>query len=162
MPRPAVTLRHATPADEPFLRELFADSRDDFASVPLSPTALADLVRMQYDARQAQYRLCCQAPRDEVIELDGRPVGRCWTDQPDDELRLLDLAVLRPHRRKGVGRFAVDAVCQRASAVGLAVRLTVWPANLAARRLYAGAGFREASLVHGYLAMERPTIREGA
>jgi ribosomal protein S18 acetylase RimI-like enzyme len=166
MPRPAVTLRRATPADESFLRVLFADSRADLATLQLPSTALADLLRLQFDAQRAQYRAGYPAARDEVIELGGHPVGRCWSDQSEYELRLLDLAVLRSHRRGGIGRAVVDGLCERASAAGIAIRLTVWPANVDARRLYADAGFSEGVVANGYLSMERPpmalTSREGA
>lgn len=143
-----VTLRDAESVDGPFLRELFADSRPELQTLP------AELLDMQLNAQLAQYRATYPGARDQVIRSAGHRVGRCWTNQSEDELRLLDIAVFSAHRGQGIGRAVLSDLCAEAADADAPLRLTVWHANTAARRLYARLGFRDTTEANGYLSME--------
>ena len=144
---PPVALRPAGAADDAFLRELFVDSRPELRLLP------AQLVDLQIAAQRTQYGRDHREPVDELIEIDGHPVGRCWTAVGAGELHLLDLAVRGDRRRQGIGRVVLGVVADRAAASGLAVRLSVWSANGDARRLYRAAGFTETGAGGGYIEM---------
>lgn len=144
---PSVRLRAAVAGDDAFLRRLCLDARPE---LQLLPPRLVDL---QITAQRTQYRRDHPQAVDEIVELEGSPVGRCWTAAADDGLQLLDFAVQADHRRRGIGRAVLDAVVDRAAAQGVAVRLTVWSANLDARRLYRRAGFAEVGDVGGHVVM---------
>jgi ribosomal protein S18 acetylase RimI-like enzyme len=128
------------------------------------------LVAMQFQARRAQYRmhpgaaeyLICVGARP-----DAEPVGSCWISDTTDQLRVLDLAVLVDHRRRGVARAVLIGLCARAAAAGKPVRLAVWHENHPARALYLALGFRPdptvarrggepGDLGNGYLELLRP------
>jgi ribosomal protein S18 acetylase RimI-like enzyme len=152
-----ISLRPAGPADEKFLEALLADSRSDLTSLGLPPEAVANLLKLQFHAQRAEYQARYPRAMNEVIQLGAQPVGRCWTDLSDSELRLLDIAVLSDSRRRGVARAVLDQLCQRAASTrdaAVPIRLTVWAENVAARRLYASAGFREGDATNGYLSMQ--------
>lgn len=144
-----LSLRAAATADDVFLRELYLDARPELYLLP------PELVDLQIAAQRAQYRSDHPHAVDEVIEVDGHPVGRCWTAVADGELHVLDLAVRPDLRRKGIGRGVLRVLDSRAAAQGVAVRLAVWSANFAARSLYAAAGFREIGAANGRILMRR-------
>lgn len=146
-----VSLRCAQPADQSFLRALYVDTHPEFAQLP--PEVAAGLIELQLGAQRIGYLASFPAATDRLIELAGVPVGRCWTHQSDTELRLLDLAVLSSHRRHGIARSVLTGVRTHAADAGLTLRLSVWQANLAARRLYDQLGFVVRDEVNGYLSM---------
>lgn len=86
-----------------------------------------------------------------VAELDGRTVGHAAAWFVGDEGELADLAVTRDSRRQGVGRRLIDAVVERAGRRGVEqLHLQVRVSNVAARRLYAGAGFQFVGRLRSY------------
>jgi ribosomal protein S18 acetylase RimI-like enzyme len=140
-----LTLRPAVAADEGLVRRIFAESHcSGFELMGLEPAALAGLVGMQFQARQAQYRahpgaveyLICQGTGP-----DAEVLGGCWLGDTDEQLRVLDIAVLAEHRRRGVARAVLSALCDRAATDGKPVRLSVWHDNGPALELYRTLGF---------------------
>lgn len=144
---PLVSLRAAVAADDPFLRRLGLDARPELQLLP------PQLVDLQIAAQRTQYLRNHPGALDEIVELDGEPVGRCWTADVEGELHLLDLAVRADRRRHGIGRAVLNAVVERAAVRGAAVRLMVWSTNADARRLYRAAGFAEVGAAGGYVEM---------
>jgi len=68
-----------------------------------------------------------------------------------DEAEVLTLAVAPDIRRRGVGHGLLEAALAAAAAQGaVSLFLEVARSNVAARALYAAAGFAEAGLRHGY------------
>ena len=144
---PPVRLRTAVAGDDAFLRRLCLDA---WPELQLLPPQLVDL---QIAAQRTQYRHDHPQAVDEVVEVDGDPVGRCWTADAEGDLHLLDFAVRADRRRQGIGRAVLDVVADRAAARGVAVRLTVWSTNADARRLYRAAGFTEVGATGGHVVM---------
>lgn len=84
-----------------------------------------------------------------VAETDGFLLARVIAD----EAEILTLAVRPAARRAGTGRRLVEATVVQAAARGAArLFLEVAEGNVAARRLYEGAGFVEAGRRRGYYA----------
>lgn len=136
-------LRPADSSDETLLQRVFTEAHcAGFELMDLAPAALAGLVGMQLRARQAQYRtdpvaveyLICRRPAAEVL-------GSCWLSDTAGQLRVLDIAVLAEHRRRGVARAVLSALCDRAATDGKPVRLSVWHDNAPALELYRALGF---------------------
>ncbi|MFC6356144.1 GNAT family N-acetyltransferase [Luethyella okanaganae] len=153
-PARAITLRAAAPADESLLRRIFEQSRSaDFSGFPagLRPA----LVDMQYRAQQAQYSAQYPEARHEVILVDGAVAGRILVDESGTAWRLIDISVSSEHRNGGIGTAVLSEVCERASASGRPVELSVWAGNRAARRLYERLGFSVAAERPDYLSLHR-------
>jgi ribosomal protein S18 acetylase RimI-like enzyme len=141
---PTVTRRPRTAADEPLLRALFEQSRDDLA---LLPPALVDL---QYRAQQAQFG---RAGR-EVLVIDGVDVGTLVLTEDDDAVQVVDIVIAPAHRRQGIAEAVLGQVIAQAG--DRPVRLTVWAANAPARALYERLGFRALSDSDTHVPMQRP------
>lgn len=142
---PTLSLRPAESADEALLLRIFAESHcAGFELLGLEPAALAALVRMQFQARQAQYRTHPGATEYLIVrgdEPDGPAVGACWLSASPEQLRVLDIAVLAEHRRRGVARAALTGLCAQAAAAGTPLALSVWHQNGPALALYRSLGF---------------------
>jgi ribosomal protein S18 acetylase RimI-like enzyme len=142
---PTLSLRPVDTGDEALLLRIFAESHcAGFELLGLDPVALAGLIRMQYQARESQYRTNPDAV-EYLICLgsgqDGVPVGSCRLATTAEQLRVLDIAVLVEHRRRGVARAVLTGLCAQATAAGKPVRLSVWHQNHPARELYRALGF---------------------
>jgi ribosomal-protein-alanine N-acetyltransferase len=71
------------------------------------------------------------------------------------EAHLLNLSVARPWQRRGLGRALLDHFVELAGRFGATrLLLEVRPSNVAARALYAQAGFLELSVRRGYYPAE--------
>jgi ribosomal protein S18 acetylase RimI-like enzyme len=179
---PAGNFPSLLPAEDPdaaVLLQVFTEAHcAGFEQLGLEPTALAGLVGMQYRARQGQYRSAHPAAVEYLIRgADGSPVGSCWLDDTPEQLRVLDIAVLREHRRRGIARAMLGSLCEQAAAAGKPVRLSVWYENIAALELYRSLGFTAPAttgepagggdLGNGYLELQfvpdrAPRLRAGA
>ena len=147
----ALSLWPAVHEDEPFLHALYLDAHPEFTLLPAG--AAGEVVALQRRAQRAQYRAAYPDSIDHVVEFDGAPVGHCWTNADDGELRVLDLALLTAHRRRGIGRAVLELLLAQAAASGAALRLSVWHDNVPARDLYARVGLAVEAEQNGYLLM---------
>lgn len=147
-----VELRTATPADDTFLRDVFADGRrDEFAG--LGDDALAPLLDLQRRAQTADRATRHPGAITSVVLADGEPVGSVTIDRtaPDGGTHLVDIAVLSAHRGRGIGSQVIDGIVHS----GGRVTLSVWALNAGAIRLYERLGFQVDAEQSGYLSMSR-------
>ncbi|MCW2855302.1 MAG: hypothetical protein JWR52_917 [Marmoricola sp.] len=140
-----VARRPATAADEPCLRALFAESRDDLALLP--PDAREQLIDMQFVAQRAQQLVTHPHASNEILVVEGRDVGRLMLAG----CHVVDITVGREYRRRGIATAVLGQVISRNSP--RATTLQVWSANEAACALYAGLGFEPSNDEMGYITM---------
>jgi ribosomal protein S18 acetylase RimI-like enzyme len=101
---PAIVLRAASEEDIAFLFRVYASTREG----ELAPLAWSDeqkhaFVAMQFDAQHRHYRTHFPDARFDVIEVGGAPAGRFYVDRSDQEIRVIDLALLPEYRGAGIG-----------------------------------------------------------
>ena len=159
-----IAFRPITDADLPFLRELYASTREaEMAVVPWSPEEKIAFVAMQFEAQHSFYREQFPNARLDLILEDGEPIGRLYLDRRDDELRLIDIALVPSCRNRGIGGALMRDVLDEAAAAGRSVRIHV-EHNNPAMHLYDRLGFRKLEEQGPYWLMEwRPAaVAEGA
>ena len=150
-----VTLRPATDADAPFLRDVYASTRtEELAQVDWTDEQKAAFLSSQFAAQDAHYRGYPGATF-EVVLVDGQPVGRCYVARWAEELRVVDISVLPEHRGQGIGRELLGDLLAEAARTGVKVSVHVEKLNRA-RTLYERLGFVEVEDTGVYLRMERP------
>jgi GNAT superfamily N-acetyltransferase len=138
-----VLLRRATPEDYEELVGVYASTRAaELAQVTWWDDAqkLA-FCRMQYDAQKAEYDARYPDAQYDVILLEGRTAGRLWIGRDDEQIRLLDIALLPWAQGQGVGTVLVRSLIEEARATGKRLRHMVFIMNEGARRLYERLGF---------------------
>jgi ribosomal protein S18 acetylase RimI-like enzyme len=152
----AVSLRPAAGDDYEDLVRVYASTRAaELAQVTWWDDAqkLA-FCRAQYDAQKAEYDARFPGAQYDVILLEGRAAGRIWVGRDEEEIRLLDIALLPEFQGEGVGAALVGALIGEARSTGRRLRHMVFVLNEDARRFYERLGFRVFGEFSGYLQME--------
>jgi ribosomal protein S18 acetylase RimI-like enzyme len=108
----------------------------------------------QYDSQKEEYDARYPEAQYDLILLDGRTAGRLWVGRDEEEIRLLDIALLPEAQRQGVGAALVGALIEEARASGKRLRHMVFMLNTDARRFYERLGFQVFEDIGGYLHME--------
>ena len=132
--RPAVM-----PDDELFLQELYASTRDDLNEFISDKDQLRQLLMMQYNGQKATYSAEFPNAVDQIVLLDGEPVGRLMLDHRDDSTHGVDIAILGSERNRGVGTGVLLGIFEDCSRKGIRFTLNVAKGN-PAMRLYERLG----------------------
>ena len=151
-----LVLRPAAEADYEELVRIYASTRAaELAQVTWWDDAqkLA-FCRSQYDAQKEEYDARFPDAEYDVIELEGRTVGRVWVGRDAEEIRLLDIALLPEAQGRGLGAAIVGKLIEEARASGKRLRHMVFMLNTGALRFYKRLGFRVFEDLSGYLHME--------
>ena len=137
----ALGLRPASPADEAFLRTLFASTRaDELALMNLDENQKESFIAMQFYAQRQQYLMSYPDANHSIILWDEVPIGRLVVDRGEREFKLVDIALLPAHRSAGIGTHLIEDLLLEATAARKPVKLNVWHSN-PARNLYQRLGF---------------------
>ena len=154
-PGGGVSLRAVTAEDEEFLLALYASTREEeLAQVAWPPEQKAAFLRSQFDAQRREYSARYPEAQYDVILLDGRPVGRLWVGRDDEQIRLLDIALLPGAQNQGVGAQLVRGLIDEAARTGRALRHMVFVLNAGALRFYERLGFVTFEDLGAYRHME--------
>jgi GNAT superfamily N-acetyltransferase len=151
-----IVLRPAQEADYEELVRIYASTRAaELAQVTWwdDEQKLA-FCRAQYGAQKEEYDGRFPGAEYDVVEVEGRTVGRVWVGRTEKEIRLLDIALLPESQRQGLGAVIVGALIEEARASGKRLRHMVFMLNTGARRFYERLGFQVFEDVGGYLHME--------
>ena len=145
----SVTLRPATPDDEGFLLQVYAGTRsDELDGLGWDDNQRLAFVSMQFNAQ----RRCYPKADNRIILLNERPIGRMLLYRMEDEILLVDIAVLREHRNAGIGTSLIRNLLSEAAAAEKPVRLHVFQYSRAVH-LYERLGFSTVSSDGAYLEM---------
>jgi ribosomal protein S18 acetylase RimI-like enzyme len=137
-----LSLREANRADEPFLDELHRDLLTaDLAAFAWDSHQQHLFVEIQIKAKKQYYVQAFPSAWRRLILQGDKPVGAILTDADCNDLRLIDIAVLRLHRSQSIGTRVMRKLIVDTSRLGGVVRLCVGKSN-AALGLYHRLGFR--------------------
>ena len=137
-----VLLMSADKGNNEFLYRVYASTREEeLKPAGWNPEQLEAFLRMQFSAQDKHYR--AHYPGAEfLIILDGDvPAGRLYLYRHPKELRIMDIALLPEHRRKGIGTFLLRNLLQEAKETGQTVTIHVEKEN-PALSLYHSLGFQ--------------------
>jgi len=146
--------RTITDADHPFLATLYASTRqEELAPVPWTDEQKQAFLQFQFEAQHTHYMQHFPDASYEIILLKNKPIGRLYLDRREDEIRIVDIALLQAYRNRGIGSQLLHTVFDEARAAGLLVRIHV-EVNNPAMRLYQRLGFRKVNEDGIYWLME--------
>jgi ribosomal protein S18 acetylase RimI-like enzyme len=150
-----ITLRTTEVGDDALQLRVYASTRaDELALVPWSREQKEAFVAQQFAAQTAHYARHYPQMSADVILVDGEPAGRLLVARLDDEILIVDIALLPEHRGAGVGTALLHDVLAEADAAGKRVAIHVERFN-PALRLYERLGFSIAEDQGVYLLLER-------
>jgi ribosomal protein S18 acetylase RimI-like enzyme len=104
----AVTRRPATPADGEYLRELYAESRDDLWVMPADVRTV--LLDAQYRTRRHQLEAAHPDASYEIVVADGHDAGLLILERGADGMHVVQLAIARRHRHCGIAESVLTAL----------------------------------------------------
>lgn len=136
----APTLRPVTLADEPFLLQVFASTREaELAALP--PAVAEPFLHSQFELQRRAFA-SAHPDREDSVVLDaaGTPVGRIVVSEGPAALHLVEIALLTSARGSGIGTALITALQQRATDLGVPLLLHA-EAGGNAQRLYERLGF---------------------
>jgi ribosomal protein S18 acetylase RimI-like enzyme len=109
------------------------------------------LLRMQFEARRRSYQQRFPELQDWIILDNDRPVGHLLMASTEQEMRLVEIALLPGYCGRGIGTALIRATQNEAAQAGIPACLSVTRDNSAARRLYERLGFAPAANTVGGL-----------
>ncbi|HEV2802038.1 MAG TPA: GNAT family N-acetyltransferase [Pyrinomonadaceae bacterium] len=151
-----VRLRPVEASDEDFLLRVYADSRaEEMRLVPWNDEQKLAFLRSQFEAQREQYQARFPDAEYSVILYREQPAGRLWIGRTDEQIRLLDIAILPEFQNRGIGATLLRKLLAESERTGLPLRHMVFKPNTAALRFYQRFGFKQIDDVGAYIHMER-------
>lgn len=148
-------LRPVTLEDDPFLLSVYASTRaDELAQVEWEPGQQEAFVKWQFEMQRREYDARFPDAEYDVIEIDGQPAGRIWIGRKDDEIRLLDIALLPEFQNRSAGTVLLTNLMDEARSTDKRLRHMVFVLNNNADRFYERLGFVVIEDLGGYKHME--------
>lgn len=148
-------LRQVTPDDDPFLFSVYASTRaDELAQVQWAEGQQEAFVKWQFEMQRREYDARFPDAQYDVVEIDGHSAGRIWIGQTEDEIRLLDIALLPQFQNRGAGTILITDLIDQARRAGKRLRHMVFVLNDNADRFYERLGFVVIEDMGGYKHME--------
>jgi GNAT superfamily N-acetyltransferase len=146
------------PADGDFLLSVYAAVRmPELGVLGWSDEQADAFIRMQFDAQDRHYRSVHPQASHSVVTVDGEPAGRLIVERSDEEIRIVDVALLPRFRRAGVGSELLRSLFAEADARGLPVRCHVVEGN-EALAFWQHLGLVARGLDGMHVAMERGCV----
>ena len=151
----ALTLRRVRPDDEEFLLALYGTTREDeLAQVEWAEGQKELFLRWQYELQRSEYETRFPDADYYIVLLDDQPAGRIWIGRDQQQIRLLDIALLPDFQNRGAGTFLLRHLMDEASLARKPLRHMVFVLNSDAHRFYERLGFSIIEEFGAYKHME--------
>ena len=150
-----LTLRPVNQADDEFLLRVYDSTRtEELAQAEWQEGQREAFLKWQFDLQRQEYQTRFPDAEYFVILIDDQPAGRIWIGQDDEQIRLLDIALLPEFQNRGAGTLLVRSLIERARASGKVLRHMVFVLNNDAHRFYERLGFEVIEDLGAYKHME--------
>lgn len=150
----SLALRPVEPEDEAFLCLVYASTRaEELTLVDWTAEQKAAFVLMQFTAQSSYYREHYSEADFGIILYRGSPVGRLYVARGQEEIRIVDIALLPEHRNAGIGSALLKEILAEAERESKVVTIHVEQFN-PALRLYQRLGFTKKADQGVYYLME--------
>jgi len=140
--RDRVHYRPVVETDTPFLRALYASTREqEMEMLPWTPEQKREFLDFQFSAQTKHYEESYGLAEFLIMELDGAPIGRLYIFRGPEEIEIIDIALLPEFRGKGLGRQLLQEIIDEGKRDDKIVTIYVEHFN-PARHLYDRLGFQ--------------------
>lgn len=157
-----ITFRAVAEHDKDFLKGVYASTRyEELRQTGWSQQQIDDFLGMQFEAQHQFYQEKFSTENFEVILCDGVEAGRLYLEFREDEIRIVDIALLPEFRGKGLGTRIVKNVIIEAQGKSISVRIHV-EKNNPALTLYQRLGFEFIDDRGVYWLMEKASDKQAA
>ncbi len=156
-----VSLRPVRGDDHAFLFEVYASSRaEELAQVPWNQEEKQSFLKSQFEAQKNHYNKHFSDADFNIVLVQGNCAGRLYLGRWEEEIRIIDIALLPDFRGKGIGGLLLGEILEEARQANKCVRIHVEKQNRA-KNLYSRLGFQVLSDNGVYEFMEWDPERGG-
>jgi ribosomal protein S18 acetylase RimI-like enzyme len=154
MNAPDIAFRPITSEDSEFLYTVYAQTRmEELAVVDWTESQKAAFLRAQFNAQHEAYQGTYRGGDFLVILRNGRAIGRLYLARWEQEIRIVDIALLPEYRNAGIGSTILRDILAEGARSGKRVSIHVEMFN-PALTLYERLGFRKLGEQGVYYFME--------
>ncbi|HKA20828.1 MAG TPA: GNAT family N-acetyltransferase [Blastocatellia bacterium] len=147
-------LRPVRTDDEGFLFRVYSSTREDeISELPWDDHQRNSFMQMQFAAQRADYSRRFPDGEHMIIVLGDQRAGRLYLARSNDEIRILDIALLPEYRNKGIGKSIIEGLTREASETNRPVRIYV-ELNNRALNLFEYNGFMVVQDIGTHLLLE--------
>lgn len=138
-----IRFRSSQAKDIPFLQQVYASTRTDIQeAVGWTQEQKNMLIQQQFHAQHSHYQQHYKNASFDLVLFKKRSIGRLYINREQDEIRIIDIALLPDYQNKGIGSFLLKNVLEEGKETNKAVSLHVKQDN-PALRLYERLGFKK-------------------
>lgn len=157
-----IKLKSITENDIPFLYSVYRSTRlEELASANFTEKELEDFLQSQFNLQHTQYMKYYKNPSFDIIMFEGNPAGRLYVDRKEDDIRIIDIALLTEYRRKGIGRILFNNLIKESESNKIPLSLHV-EHNNPILSFYIGLGFKKGHENGVYYYMTRDISNSSA
>ena len=156
-----LALRPVTGDDDEFLMSVYSSTRaDELAQAEWQPGQKEAFLKWQFEMQRREYEARFPDAEHYVILIDDQAAGRIWVGQDDEQIRLLDIALLPEFQNRGAGTLLIRRLIEDAAAAKKLLRHMVFVLNNDAHRFYERLGFQIIEDLGAYKHMEWKSTQE--
>ncbi|PWK50750.1 GNAT family N-acetyltransferase [Pleionea mediterranea] len=150
-----VSLRKFSTDDIPFMRSLYASTREsELAMTNFTSEEKKQFITQQFNAQLSHYTQYYCSDAFYIIEYQGKSVGRLFVDYWKNEIRVVDIALMPDYRNLELGSYYFTQLFEEARQSNRTVTIHV-EHNNPAKQLYERLGFKLKTQTNDiYLLME--------
>ncbi|MEO5931916.1 MAG: GNAT family N-acetyltransferase [Candidatus Kapaibacterium sp.] len=150
-----ITLRPETPADDDFVRDLYAitlQTTMPFDEMNISPEQFAAITVAQIQAQKSHYAIHYPQAEYSILQRGDRAVGRLIVAPMEHKILLADIMILPEHKGQGTCAAVMRYYVNEGIQSGRPIRLSVEKWN-GAMQLYLREGFvvKEEASTHYFM-----------
>ncbi len=136
-----ILLEKSKPTDQPFLEQLYYSTREDeLMQINWSEQQKQQFSIMQFIAQKSDYEKRYPNAIQQIIYVKKKAAGCLYTNETDNNIHVIDIALLPQFRNKGVGKFILQQLKNKAKKQQKTMSLNVIKTN-PAKHLYERLGF---------------------
>src|SRR5436190_17653520 len=99
-----ITFRPIKAEDMEFLYRVYASTREEeLAQVNWGAEQKKAFLRMQFNAQHKYYQESYPKASYDIILDEGREIGRLYVDRNENDINIIDIALLPEFKGKGIG-----------------------------------------------------------
>lgn len=151
----SITFRPITDEDLDFLYNVYASTRlEELESTGWPAEEIEKFLHSQFTYQHIEYTSKYKNAEFDIISINGIPAGRLYVDRRENEIRIMDIALLPDFRRKGIGTTIMSDLIAESEEKQVILSLHVEQYN-PAMGLYERLGFKAISQQGVYYLMVR-------
>lgn len=148
-------LRAVTNEDLPFLKEVYRSTREqELSQINWAKEQTDRFTEFQFSAQHSYYLHKFPGMEMKLIRVNSEKVGRLYTWQTSDEIRIVDISLLPGFQNRGIGTAIIQQLITESEQKEKKLSLHVEHQNRALR-LYERFDFKKEGEEGTYIYMER-------